>query len=191
MSRNQKFKDTSFNLLLGIDITSLLLNLVSCHGFMNKPNSTVILNFLYCLIKNYLSKGFSIIEYNTNQLSLIPNDVKLRTNLIDQLKTDYVMVRNEAIYSIANTRKQLNIQKNIHMTYKQDFNKTKEKEIDDFFLEYLVPVMEDVEYPALIEEWIQNLDAAAYEKIYTNMKSYYQLRRKLTVIIKQNIGQKA
>ena len=103
-------------------------------------------------------------QYNTNQLSLIPNDVKLRTNLIDQLKTDYVMVRNEAISAIANTRKKLNIQKNIHMTYKQDFNKTKEKEIDDFFLEYLVPVMEDVEYPALIEEWIQNLDAAAYEK---------------------------
>ena len=50
------------------------------------------------------------------------------------------------------------------MTYKQDFYKTKEKEIYDLFLEYLVPVMEDIEHPALIEEWIQNIDAAAYEK---------------------------
>ena len=37
------------------------------------------------------------------------------------------------------------------MTYKQDFYKTKEKEIYDLFLEYLVPVMEDIEHPALIE----------------------------------------
>ena len=133
MSRNQKFKDTSFNLLLGIDITSLLLNLVSCHGFMNKPNSTVILNFLYCLIKNYLSKGFSIIEYNTNQFKLISNDVKLRINLVDKLEKYYVMVKDKAISAVANTIKQLHIQKNIHMTYKQDLYNTKDREIYDFF----------------------------------------------------------
>ena len=51
--------------------------------------------------------------------------------------------------------------------------------------------MEDVEKPALTEEWIENLDAAAYEKIYTKMKSYHQLRRKWIVTIKQNTGQKA
>ena len=50
------------------------------------------------------------------------------------------------------------------MTYKQDFYKTKESEIDDLFLEYLSPVMRDIEHPALIEEWIQNIDAAAHEK---------------------------
>ena len=50
------------------------------------------------------------------------------------------------------------------MTYKQDFYKTKQKEIDDLFLEYLVPVTKDIEYHAFIKEWIQNLDAAAYKK---------------------------
>ena len=55
------------------------------------------------------------------------------------------------------------------MTYIQDFYNTKEIEIDDLFLEYLVSVMEDLEHTELIEEWIQNLDATAYEKIYTNM----------------------
>ena len=29
---------------------------------------------------------------------------------------------------------------------------------------YLAPVMKDLEHPVLIEEWIQNIDAAAYEK---------------------------
>ena len=37
------------------------------------------------------------------------------------------------------------------MTYKQDFYKTKDKEIDDLFLEYIVPVMDDLENPAWIE----------------------------------------
>ena len=72
------------------------------------------------------------------------------------------------------------------MTYKQDFYNTKHKEIDDLFLEYLVPVMKDLEHPAFIKEWIQNLDAAAYKnniyqdeklpstkkKIYCNYKAY-------------------
>ena len=77
------------------------------------------------------------------------------------------------------------------MTYKKDFFKTKGEEIDDLFLEYIVAVMEDLQHPAFIEEWIRNIDAAAYEKIYTKMKIYHQLRSKLIVTIKQNDGQKA
>ena len=76
-SCNPKFMETSFNILLGIGISELLRNLVSCHGFMKKPNSTVKLNFQNCLVNNYLSKGLSLIEYKTKQLSLLPNDVKL------------------------------------------------------------------------------------------------------------------
>ena len=57
------------------------------------------------------------------------------------------------------------------MTYKQDLYKTKYSYIDDFFLEYLVPIMKYIEHPALIEEWIQNIDAAAYEKnLHTDEK---------------------
>ena len=49
------------------------------------------------------------------------------------------------------------------MTQKQDLYRTKEKEIDYLFIEYLVTAMEYIEHPALIEEWIKNIDAAAYE----------------------------
>ena len=140
-----------FNLLLGIGITELLLNLVSCHGFMLKSNSTVILNFRSRLIDKYLSKGFFIIYRGSKKLNLIPNDVILRINLVDQLKAYYVTVKNEALSSISNTIKPLNIHKNMHMTYKKYFYKTKKKEIYDLFLEYLVTVMNDLEHPALIE----------------------------------------
>ena len=78
----------------------MFLNLVSCHGFMKKPNSIVILNYQTRLINNYLSKVFSIIEQNKKQLILLPNDVKLRINIINQLDTYYVMVKNKAISAV-------------------------------------------------------------------------------------------
>ena len=93
ISNNPTFKETSFNLLLGIGITELLLNLLYCHGFMMKSNSTVILKCRSRLINNYLSKGFFIIEEVSKQLNLIPNDVRCRINMVDQMKTDYVLVK--------------------------------------------------------------------------------------------------
>ena len=44
ISSKPTFEQTSFNVLLGIGIPELLVNLVSCHGFTKKPNSTVMLN---------------------------------------------------------------------------------------------------------------------------------------------------
>ena len=58
ISSQKTFEQTSFNILLGIGIPELLMNLVSCHGFMKKPNSTVILNCRYFLINDYLAKVF-------------------------------------------------------------------------------------------------------------------------------------
>ena len=56
----------------------------------------------------------------------------------------------------------------MHTIYKQDFYKNTEKEIYDLFFEYLVPVMDDIDHPALIWEW-KNIDATTNEKIYTKM----------------------
>ena len=132
---------------------------------MLKSDSTVILNCQSLLINNYLSKGFSIINRGSKQLKSIPNDVTSIIVLVDQLNTDYVMVKNDALKNTANTIKPLNIYKNMHMTYKKDFYNTKQKEIDDLFLEHLDPVMKDLKHTALIKEWIQNLDADAYKTV--------------------------
>ena len=53
VSSKPTFEQISFNILLGIGIPEILLNLVSCHGFMKKPNSTVISNCRYLLVNNY------------------------------------------------------------------------------------------------------------------------------------------
>ena len=79
------------------------------------------------------------------------------------------MVKNKQISALANTIKKFHTQKDMHMIKKQDLYKNKEKEIYDLFLEYLVTVMENIDHPALIEEWKRNLDTAAYDKIHTKM----------------------
>ena len=52
----------------------------------------------------------------------------------------------------------------MHLSYKQDYYKDKQKEIYDIFIQYLVPTMDNIEHLTLIEEWKENIDTAAYEK---------------------------
>ena len=67
ISYDRIFEQKSYNILLGIVIPEVLLNLVYCHWFMEKPNSTFILNYWCCLLNNYLSKWLFIIENSSKQ----------------------------------------------------------------------------------------------------------------------------
>ena len=130
---------------------------------MKKQNSNVILNCQYRLVNNYLAKGLFIIEKESKQLSILPNDAKLKIYVIDQLEIYFVMAKNIAISSVENT-KILHIQKNIHSLYQQDLYEDKQKEIDNLFIEYIFPIMGNLDHPALIKELKQNIDADAYEE---------------------------
>ena len=66
----------------------------------------------------YLSKGFVIIEHTYKQLSIVPNDVKLRIHTIYK-KTDYVNAYYTEISSVENTINKLHIQSDLHLIYKQ------------------------------------------------------------------------
>ena len=73
------------------------------------------------------------------------------------------MEKNKEISSVANTIKKFHIQSDLHFICKQNFYNDKQDEIDTLFIEYHVPLFEDIDNPVLIGEWKQNLDAAAYE----------------------------
>ena len=75
------------------------------------------------MVNNYLEKLFYIIGKESKQKSMLPNDVKLVINVIDQLDTYFFMAKNKSIYSVANTIKKMHIQKNMHLVYKQDLYK--------------------------------------------------------------------
>ena len=94
--------------------------------------------------------------------------MKLRFHGIDQLET-YCYEKSTATSSVANTIKKFHIQSDLHLIYKKYFYNYKQREIDDIFIEYLVPAMEDLDHPALIEELKQNIDAAAYNFFVKNM----------------------
>ena len=68
------------------------------------------------------------------------------------------------ISSVANTIKKFHIQYNFHSGYKHNLYNDKQGEIDDIFDRYIKTLLKYINYPALIQEWKQNLDAAAYEK---------------------------
>ena len=82
---------------------------------------------------------------------MLPNDVKLRVHVIEQLETDFVMAKNTAIYSVPNTIEKLHIQSDLHLIYKQKFCHDKQDEIDTLFIEYHVLLFDDIYHPALIK----------------------------------------
>ena len=71
-----KHEDKRFEKILSIGITDLLINFMSCHGFLKNINSVVILKCPKMMLEYYFSKGFTILECNDNNLEKLPNEVK-------------------------------------------------------------------------------------------------------------------
>ena len=71
-----KHGDKCFDRMLGIGITDLLMNFMSCHGIFKNINSVVVLKLPKRMLEYYFSKGFIILECNYNNLAKITNDVK-------------------------------------------------------------------------------------------------------------------
>ena len=71
----------------------------------------------------------------------------------------------------------MHIQSNLIFIYKQTFYYNKHDEIDTLFYEYHVPLLKDLDHPALHEEWKRNLDAASYAS-FLNKGIKLPLKRK-------------
>ena len=79
------------------------MNPVSCHGSMEKPNSTVVLNCWSRLVEYYFAKTIVIIKHNSKQLSSLKNYAKLIIHAIVQLQTDFIMKKTTGVSSVAKT----------------------------------------------------------------------------------------
>ena len=73
---DRKYSRKLFDKLLVKFIPDLSMNLLSCHGFMRNINSTVIYKFTSRMLEYYLSKGFVVLECNSNNLKIISNEEK-------------------------------------------------------------------------------------------------------------------
>ena len=74
------------------------------------------------------------------------------------------MARTTAIYSLANTINKFHIQYPFHFVYQQKLYHDKQYIMYELFHQYHIPLLKYIYYPALITEWKQNIDSAAYEK---------------------------
>ena len=112
-----KYGDKSFDRILGIVIQYLLINWMSCYGFLKNINSVFILKFPKKMLEYYLSKGFTILEWNYNNLAKISNDVKQRTHEEVTDNSYKVMKGIKTFPSTSNTLKNLVVNKSLHSSY--------------------------------------------------------------------------
>ena len=105
----------SYNELLCIGILEVLINLISFHGFMKK-NSTVVLLFRTWLVE-YFFKTFVILQYNSKQLSSVPNEGKQIILAANIHKSDFGMACYTSITSVSNTINKLHVQSNLNPGY--------------------------------------------------------------------------
>ena len=74
------------------------------------------------------------------------------------------MEKNTAIPSVVNNINKFHIQSDLHLIKKKNFYHVKEREIDKLFDEYHLPLLQDIDHPALIQERKWNIYATAYQK---------------------------
>ena len=73
-----KHGDKSFDIILGIGIPYLLMNLMSYDVFLKNISYVVILKCPKKMLEYYFSKRFTTLERNDNNLAKLLNDVKQR-----------------------------------------------------------------------------------------------------------------
>ena len=101
----------------------------------------------------YFSKGFGILECNSNNLTKITNLYKKRIHAEETQNSDYVMTFIITITSISNT---------IFSYIQTEFN-DKEEITNITLIMYVEPLLNDTIHPELIQERKLNIDSAAYK----------------------------
>ena len=126
----------------------------------------------------YFSKGFTTLECNVNNLEKLPNEVKIIIHAEEKYNSYKFMTCINTIPSKSNTLKNLVVNKSFHSSYiKIEFN-DKTKMIINIFSAYVVPLLKDINYPSLLQEWKINLDAAVNEiNIDVNMSKSYDKKK--------------
>ena len=102
---------------MGIGIPDLLLNLLSCHVFLNNNESVVILKFPNRMSEYYFNKGFVIFECDEEHLKKLPSEVKDRVGAEVTVDTYLVMICFTTIPSTSNTLKNFLVNSNYHSSY--------------------------------------------------------------------------
>ena len=103
-------------------------------------------------------------EYISNILKKIPESAKQIIHSEETHDSDYDMNCNTNITSISNTLNNLWLQSSLHSSHIKTKYNGKEESINNIFSKYVEPLLNDINNPALFQEWKLNLHATSYEK---------------------------
>ena len=113
---------------MGIGIPDLLMDLISCHVFLNNKDTVVILKFPKRMFEHYFSKGFTYFDCTKINLEKLPSEVKDRIYAEKTYNSDKVMICSTTITSTSNTLKNLAVNTSFHSSYiQEEFNDKKEE----------------------------------------------------------------
>ena len=112
-----KHLDNNYDNILGFGITDILLNLLSCQGFLNNNESFVILKCSHRMFGYYFNKGFIIFNCDEDNLKRLQYQVKDRVCAEVTINSGKVMLCYTTIPSTSNTLKNLLINSNYHSSY--------------------------------------------------------------------------
>ena len=95
------------------------MNLMSCHVFLKKKGSVVIIKCPNRIFEYYLSKGFINFDCNKINLEKLPSEVKDRIYAEVTDNSDKVIICSTTIPSTSNTLKNLLVNASSHSSYIQ------------------------------------------------------------------------
>ena len=104
-----RHEDKDYNNLFRIGITDIIMNILSCQGFINKNDSIVILKCPNRMSQYYFIKGFTQLKCDEDNLKRIPELVKERVGAVLKENTYLVMLCRTTITSTSSTLKNLYI----------------------------------------------------------------------------------
>ena len=77
--------------------------------------------------------------------------------------SEYVMICTTSITSISNILNKLWIPSDLNSYYNKTIYDYREESINNIFITYVEPLLDNINHPALVEERKVNIDAEAYE----------------------------
>ena len=102
-----KHIDKNYDNVLVFGIPCLLLNFLSCQGFLKNNEYVVILKCPHRIFEYYFNKGFIIFDCDEKHLKRLPSQVKDRVSAEVTINSDKVMLCYTTITSPSNTLKNL------------------------------------------------------------------------------------
>ena len=141
-----------------IGIPEILLNIVSCYGFIQDKNSTLLLTCRIKLVSHYLSRGFLIIEQASQALKNFLMIVQNHIHAIIMYDSDSIMICSTPIPSVSNTLKRIYLNGPLWYEFTSQYYNEKNETFGLLFQQYKASDIDNIYYLSVINEWKYNID---------------------------------